>query len=451
MLKFKFADVAEGLDSGKVLEIFVKEGDTVEEGDDLFSVETEKVTTEVTTPCDGEIKKILISPQEEIKVGQVVMHIDDGEGADEADTEVGSSQPEAEEKPPASVVGAITISDDVLPARRAPTTAPEYVNRDVRSTPVARKMAADLKIDLTKVKGSGDQGRILKADLEAFVAAQTEPQLPPQPQYVTPPSPQPGPPPPPPQAPPVRPVILPPLVGGQFQAGHEVELQSLSNIRQAISRAMTMSRTSIPEITLMREVNVDNLWALRKKLKDDAWARGVKLTFMGFFVKALALALTQFPNHNSVLDTKNNQLKIKKYFNIGIAVDAPQGLMVPVIKNADQKSVFIIAQEVATLAQKIRSNQISSSDLSDGTFTLTNYGSVGIEFATPVIKYPEAGIMGVGAIKRKPIVADDGEIKAGYILPVSLVVDHRIVDGAEAGRFLNAFIYLLEHPMALLI
>lgn len=451
MLHFKFADVAEGLESGKVIEVFVKEGDTVEEGDDLFSVETEKVSTEITTPVEGTIAKILIKPDEEIKVGQVVMHIDDSD--DEQDS---ADEPEK----PASVVGAITISDDIIPTRGTPVrptpvavATEQFVNTDIKSTPLVRKMAANLKVDLKFIKGTGVDGKIMKKDVENYMNQK-------QTTHVVPPTPQPMQPMPAPitpqivpQQPQVRPapINLPPLMAGNFTGNDEIELQAISNIRRAIAKAMTTSKSNIPEITLMREVNVDKLWTLRSKLKNDAMARGVKLTFMGFFIKALALALTQFPNLNAVLDEKNNQLKIKKFYNIGMAVDAPVGLMVPVIKNADQKSVFVIAKEVVDLAGKIRTNTATGQDLSDGTFSITNYGSVGIEFATPIIKYPEAGIMGVGAIKRKPVVDDDGTIKAAYILPVSLVVDHRIVDGADAGRFLNAFIYLLENPMSLLI
>ncbi len=461
MFKMKLADIGEGLESGKILEFFVKVGDTIEEGDDVFNVETEKVTTEISSPVDGTIKEIHVNAGDEVMVGALVLTIDDGSGAGDEDEDEGAEEDAGGGS--ASVIGEVPMSDDELPARHAPA-APEpevFVNTQVLATPLVRKMAADQKIDLTHVKGSGPNGKILKKDLEAHATAApvqpTAAQAAPQPQaYVAPQAyipPQPQPqvvvptPPPPPQAPPV---VRRPMFFDNPGVDLPDTIEAFSGIRKAISRAMTISRSKIPETTLFKDIDVTKLWELRGQLKNDALAQGIKLTFLAFFVKAVAIALHQFPNLNARLDEEKSQIIQKRNYNMGIAVDTPAGLMVPVIKHADQKSVLRIAAEINDLAVNARNRTIKPTQLTGGTFTLTNFGSAGIEFATPVINYPEVGILGVGAIKRAPVIRDNSVVP-GYLLPVSLAIDHRVIDGADGGRFLKVFSDLLTNPFSLLM
>lgn len=504
MYKFKFADIAEGLETGKVIEIFVKEGQKIEDGDDLFSVETEKVNTEIGSPVDGVIHKILMKEGEEIEVGQVVMIIDDGSGDDDSDDTAATTEAEEpivpESSGGASVVGDVPISDDLIPSRTvAPKPAPSDSNAKIIATPVVRRRAkkegVDLSaitgtgpngkitttdldnylqnkrpsaaatptgatttaptkvkaspavrraaknagIDLTQVKGTGPGGRITSADLASFqsvppsTSIPTAPKTPPmQPATATPS------------------VELPPFQP-HFVPSEPLRREPMTGIRKAIARQMSLAKRTIPETTLMREVNMDKLIKMRAELKEEAANQGVKLTFMAFFIKAVAMALQKFPILNCSLDADANEIIYKNFYNVGIAVDSPTGLMVPVIKNADQKSILRIAAEVTDLAAKVRNRTIKMNEMQEGTFSISNFGSVGIEYATPVINYPESGILGIGSFIKRAIINDKGEVVPGTILPVSLTIDHRTIDGADGGRFLHYLKSIIENPVKLVL
>lgn len=225
----------------------------------------------------------------------------------------------------------------------------------------------------------------------------------------------------------------------------------MSSIRKAISKAMTNSRTIIPEVTLTMDINVTELVRLRGQLKESALEKGVKLTYMPFIAKAAVLSLQSYPIINTTYDHASEEIIYKNFFNLGIAIDTEAGLIVPVIKGADQYNILQLGAKIADLAKLARDKKLTMADLKDASFTITNFGSVGAKYATPVINYPESAILGVGAIEEKLVMDKTGNVNVNHILPVSLAVDHRTIDGADGGRFLLKLKSLLENPATLLI
>ncbi|MDR4968742.1 MAG: dihydrolipoamide acetyltransferase family protein, partial [Acholeplasmataceae bacterium] len=289
-------------------------------------------------------------------------------------------------------------------------------SKKVLATPVARQMAKDLNVDIQKVKGTGENGRVLKEDIQKMASSSSSGQQ----QKVT------------------------------VSAQGDVEYVEISKLRKAIVKSMTLSKQIIPHTVLMDEVVVDKLVELRNKVKGQAAAQDIKLTYMAFVMKATVLALKEFPNFNASFDQENDRMIYKKYINLGMAVDTPDGLIVPNIKDADQMSILELAKEIRDVADKTVARKIQLSQLQNTTFSITNFGAADVAYGTPIINHPEVGILGIGKIEQKPIV-ENGEIKAAYTLPLSLAVDHRVIDGAEAGRFLNKIKSLLNDPMMLLL
>uniref|UniRef100_UPI00047E21BB dihydrolipoamide acetyltransferase family protein n=1 Tax=Acholeplasma equifetale TaxID=264634 RepID=UPI00047E21BB len=401
----------------------------VKEGDTLVIVETDKVNAELPSPVDGTILKLGKAEGEAIHVGETVVLI----GQNGATLESVSAQEEAQApKKGAGVVGEIEVSDEIIGS--------SFETQEVQSTgkvlasPVARKLAADLNVNISSVKGSGEQGRVLKEDVEkagskveAPKAEAVQAQAPAQSA----------------QAPQTQTYAAPKPQG-------EFETVKISRLRKAISNAMVRSKTMIPHTVLMDEINVNALVEFRSKAKGVAEQKGVKLTYLAFIAKAVVIALKEFPLFNASFNHDTDEVYIKKYINLGIAVDTPDGLIVPNIKNAQNLSVFELATQIRTLADDTIARKISLDQQQNGTFTITNFGSAGIAFGTPVINYPELAILGVGKIEQKPVV-ENGEIKIASMLPLSLAVDHRIIDGADGGRFLMRIKELLMNPTLLLL
>jgi pyruvate dehydrogenase E2 component (dihydrolipoamide acetyltransferase) len=224
----------------------------------------------------------------------------------------------------------------------------------------------------------------------------------------------------------------------------------LRGVRRSIAKAMVKSKYTAPHVSAMDEADVTELWKIREKEKKAAEKKGIKLTILPFIIKAVLAGLSEHPYLNASLDDENEEVVLKKYLNIGLATDTPEGLMVPVVKNAKEKSIFDLAQELTQLAEKARNRTIDLADLKGGTFTITNYGAVRGIYGTPIINYPEVAILGIGKIQEMPVVRD-GKIVVRKILPLSISFDHRVVDGAEAARFLNTVIARLEDPDLILL
>ncbi|ABC01559.1 dihydrolipoamide acetyltransferase family protein [Mycoplasma capricolum] len=436
MFKVKFADIGEGLTEGTVAEVLVKVGDVVKEGQSLYFVETDKVNSEIPAPVAGKIAVINIKAGQEIKVGDVVMEIEDG-----SDTSA-TSEPKAETKSEAkvevveenaSVVGATPVSNDVI-VRKQTTT----VNKSstIKATPLARKVAADLNIDLSLVTPTGPNQRILVADIKNHQASST--QLASQPISQPAPTPSPS----------AHQTIAPTIKVVEPSAPLSWDEVPMNGVRKATVKAMTKSHTEIAAFTGMKNTDITETHKMRTELKDHAAASGIKLTYLAFIIKAVAKSLRDMPNINVRGDFANNKIQFMHNINIGIAVDTPNGLMVPVIKGADHLSVFEIAIKISELANKAKDGKLTRAEMTEATFTVSNFGSVGLDYATPIINSPESAILGVGTMSQTPLYIN-GELQKRFIMPLSMTCDHRIIDGADAGRFLIKVQDYLSKPVLL--
>ncbi|VEU81316.1 2-oxo acid dehydrogenase subunit E2 [Haploplasma axanthum] len=421
---FKFADIGDGIEEGKILEWKFKVGDKVKEGDTLVIVETDKVNAELPSPVTGTIVKIGKAEGEVIKVGETVVLLDDGSGK-----YIGGSdaKTEAVEENGASVIGELSVSSDLIDSSDETHKSEVKTNKKALATPVARNLAKKLGVNINEITGTGSNGRVMKEDIEKFANKGSKTEAPVAAKATT--------------------VNVP---AANVSRQGDVTIEAITSTRKSISKAMTTAKTIIPETVLMDEVVIDNLIELRKRAKPLAEAQGINLTFMAFISKAVVIALKEFRIFNSSFDHDKNEIIYKNFINLGFAVDTPSGLIVPNIKDADTLSVFALAKQVRELADKAIARKVQLADIQNGTFTITNFGSVGVSYGTPVINYPEVAILGVGKISKKPIVVGD-EIKIGSTLPLSIAVDHRIIDGADAGRFLLRVKELLSNPELMLL
>lgn len=445
MFNVKFADIGEGIHEGVILKIFVKQGQEIEEGQDLFTLETDKVNAEIPSPVSGKILEIKYEVGADVNVGDTIIVVDDGQPGTRSNMEMEGEpgQPhhdmpksEGEVNEPiseakgASVVGQIDVSSDMIPSSDEVGGFSQEAStyKRVLATPVARAMAKDLGVDIKEIKGTGPNGRIMKDDIRKFAENQKagSKSEPGQSNHIQ------------------RPKI-------KIEEGDmPVERVKMSMLRKTISDNMVKSRFTIPHTTVMDEADVADLVALKREVAPMASEEGVKLTYMAFFVRAVVVALKAYPYLNASLDETTNEIVLKKAFHIGLAVDTPEGLMVPVIRNADQKSIFEIAREIERLSKGAHDRTLKLEELKDSTFSITNYGSVGASFGVPIIRYPEAGILGIGAITQKPVVFE-GAVAIREMMPLSLSFDHRVIDGADAGRFVNEVKRLLGNPHKLIL
>jgi len=428
MIEFKFPDIGEGVTEGVLLHWLVKPGDKVQEGDSLCEVETDKVTTEMPSPVDGIVERCHGKVGETIAVGDVLVTFrasDEKNKKDETDKE--RAKDPLKEKPAeenAGVVGTLDVSEELMETSREgiPAAKPSAgMPEKVLATPVARKMAHDHGVDIRQIKGTGPAGRVMKADIQGFESSQPKDLE----RSPTPPT--------------------------TTHGSDPVERMKLSNLRKAIMKKMVESTSSIPHTTAMDEIDVTSLVEYREKVKhlfvDE---HQVKLTYLPFIIKALTTALATHPRFNSQLDVSNQELVLIKAYHIGIAVDTPEGLMVPVIRNADQKSLLALQLEAEKLSRAARERTLKLEQVKGSTFSITNYGSFGASFGTPIINHPEAAILGIGRIEQKPVVMD-GQVAIRWMMPLTLAFDHRIVDGGDAGRFMKDLTRSLTSPDDLLL
>jgi pyruvate dehydrogenase E2 component (dihydrolipoamide acetyltransferase) len=440
MYDFKFSDIGEGLHEGQILKWFFKVGDKVKEGDVLCVVETDKVNAEIPAPVNGVITKLGAEVGQTIHVGETLVMIEDNANgaapvatAPKADVKKETPKPEvkkeAAEEKGAAVVGEVVVSNEVIASSNEGFENSSVTvvsnNAKVLATPVARKMAADLKVDLSKLKGSGESGRVMKADIQAAAKSQgTSSVATASVSFATPSMPS-----------------LP---------KDGVKRVKISKLRQAIVKAMNTANIVIPSTTLMDEIDVTKLVEFRKSQKAKLEEKGIKLTYLPFIVKAVTMAIKDYPIFNASFDHESEEIVYKDFVNIGVAVDTPDGLIVPNVKNADQKSIVTLAKEIEALGAATRARTVKLEELQNGTFSITNYGTTGIKLGTPVIKHPELAILGIGSIYRKPVVEGD-QIVIRDVLPLSLTIDHRVIDGADGGRFLLKVKELLSDPMQIFL
>ena len=424
---FNFPDIGEGLEEGIIVEWLVKKGQKVETGDLLVTMETDKVVAEIPSPKSGTLSALFGKVGETINVGDALVEIEiEGVAGEEAVKEVEKgSDLEAVKEEGAGVVGTLEIAGNSAVLSGSTEGISEIsstekpLKRKVLATPISRAMAKDMGIDINGVKGSGPAGRVVKEDILKFAESRTKPSV------STPQT-------------------------ALSEERNRVDVEPLTQIRKTIAKNMIQSKHNAAHMSIFDDVEISELDRIRKQYKERYTSEGIKLTYLAFIVKALTYALKKHKSLNSEMDTDNDNMLYKRYYNIGLAVDTEKGLVVPVIRNADKLSIREIATEIQNLSEKARDGKLTLNDFKDGTFTITSYGSIGGKYAVPVINYPQAGILGIGRISKQPIVKNDN-LDIGLVLPLSLTVDHRIVDGGEVSRFLNTIMGYLADPVTLVM
>lgn len=408
--KFKFPDVADGITEGEIVRWLVHEGDRVDENQPVVEVETDKAVIVLPSPFSGTVLKNHFEEKDIVKVGEVLVNIGE-EGEDFIEQEFESGEDPVEKKRPApGSVDKITESSEVI--------------REVKAIPKVRRLAKEIGIDLKTVTGTGFKGRITEEDI--LKSKDLRPKKP--------------------GAVPVREEEKSQVkIKARSDIYGEVERIPLRGVRRATARRISESVSRAALVTHFEEADATELVRIREEYKKKAHKKSYNVTFLPFIVKAVVAALKSHPLMNAALDDQEEEIIIKKYYNIGIAVDVPDGLIVPVIKAADQKSVFELAEEIQKLAEAAKQRSLDLADLRGGTFSIANAGKLGGEFATPIINTPEAAILATMKIKER-VRAENGGIKIKKTLPLCLSYDHRVIDGPEAARFLNNLIQRLENP-----
>lgn len=443
--EFKLPDIGEGIHEGEIAKWLIAEGDKINEDDVLVEIQNDKAVVEIPSPVDGTVSKIHVEEGEVTTVGTTIVTIDDGSedsGSSDKVEEKSEEKPEekAEKTSEKPADDAAKPADEEQVSEESPNKEEKQPDKDksdsdkiVIAMPSVRKFARENDVDIKEVTGTGKNGRILKEDIENFgtEAAESE------------------------QAEETKEETSASSEGTQKaplkqQTGELETREKMSGMRKAIAKAMVNSKHTSPHVTHIDEVEVDALWAHRKKFKEIAAEQGVKLTFLPYVVKALVSALKKYPELNTSIDNETFEVIQKHYYNVGIAADTEKGLVVPVVKDADKLSMFEISDEINELATKARDGKLSSDEMKGGSVTISNLGSAGGKWFTPVINQPEVAILGIGRIEEQPVVRD-GEIVAARVLALSLSYDHRQIDGATAQNALNHIKRLLNNPDLLLM
>ncbi|WP_206881095.1 dihydrolipoamide acetyltransferase family protein [Alicyclobacillus mali (ex Roth et al. 2021)] len=434
-MEFKLADIGEGIHEGEILRWLVKEGDQVEQDAPLVEVQTDKVAAELPSPVAGVIERIVAREGQVVPVGTVLAVIREAgahpaaAAASVAAPVAADAQASAQEKPATQASAAQEGRATAAP--EASGAARRGGKRRALATPHVRALARKLGVDIDEIDGTGPVGRVTEEDVRRFAEGGRGPAVEPARGHTE-------------HAVEAQPTTAS-RVATPEASGELVEQVPLRGLRRRIAEHMVQAKRIIPHATHIDEVEMDGIEALRERLRPYAEARGVKLTSLAFFVKAVAIALKEFPYVNASVDEAQEHVLLRRYYHIGIAVDTEQGLIVPVVKHADQKSVFEIGREVSDLARRARENRLSLDEVTGSTFTISNAGAVGGLYATPIINYPESAILGIHKMAPRPVVRNN-EIVIRNIAHVSLSFDHRIIDGGMAIRFTNRVRELLEEP-----
>ena len=447
-----------------VIEVLVEVGDRIRPEDPLVTLESDKATMDVPAPAAGVVRELEVAVGDNVSEGSVLLRLEaegvEGEaagggesapaGPGEAETAQAAGDAAAEETPardtapaaakaeaaPAdsgpSATGASAPDPRAPQGRPSPTAslAPEPTPRPVsHATPAMRRYARELGVDLAKVKGTGRKGRILREDISGFVKRALA-------------APAPG----------VAPAGtgIPPIPAVDFGKFGEIETRPLGRIKRISGPHLHRSWVNVPHVTNHDEADVTDLEAFRRSIKDEAAAAGVRITLLAFVTKAVAATLGEFPTFNASLSADGGSIVLKKYVHVGIAVDTPNGLMVPVLRDADRKGVYDLAREMAELGARAREGALKSDELQGGTFTISSLGGIGGTAFTPIINAPEVAILGLSRSRMTP-VWDGTAFQPRLMLPLDLSWDHRVVDGAEAARFLAHLARLLADVRRLLL
>ena len=425
----KLPEVGEGIDSGTVVGILVSVGDTIEVDQPLLELETDKAVVEVPSSAAGTVKEILVSESEEAQIGQVIVTLDEAGSAASAPAAASEPDEPKQEEPKQE-----SKAEPAKPAASsAPTPTPTPANdgdgSSIPAAPSVRRLARELGVNLADVAGSGVLGRISAADVKQFAETGSAR---PQPQTSQAPAPAAG-------------VSIPQLP--DFGKFGEVEREPMSGIRKATVKQMALAWSTVPMVTNFDKADLTQLETLRKQYQPHAEAEGAKITPTAMLLKITAAALKRFPKFNASLDVHNNEVVFKHYINIGVAVDTPNGLLVPVIRDVNSKGIITLAAELGEFAQKARDRKLSPDDMQGGNFSISNLGGIGGTNFTPIVNTPEVAILGVARGSVEPIWNKQTEtFEPKMMLPLSLTYDHRLIDGADAAHFLRFICQTVEDP-----
>jgi pyruvate dehydrogenase E2 component (dihydrolipoamide acetyltransferase) len=427
-MDLKLPKLGEGAESGTVVSVLVKEGDRIEKGQSILELENEKAVAPIPATASGSVVRILVKPGDKLSVGEVILTLAEAGGA------APPAAPVEARSRPADVETVVTSEEGEAEAPiageaefEAAETAPSPAGLAPAAAPSLRKLARELGIDLTRVRGSERGGRIVLADLRAYIQRLQELAAAPQAKAAppaTPPAPKPA--------------------SIDFSKWGPVRKQPLSALRQTIGRRMAESWNTIPHVTQFDEADATALVELRKKYAPAYEGKGARLTLTSFAVRAVVATLKKHPIFNASLDEAAQELVFKDYFHIGVAVDTEQGLIVPVLRDADKKSLLEISREMNDLAEKARARKVSLEELKGGTFTISNQGGIGGGHFTPIVNKPEVAVLGLGRASLKPVVLG-GRIEPRVMLPICLSYDHRVIDGGSAARFTVDLAQALEN------
>jgi 2-oxoglutarate dehydrogenase complex dihydrolipoamide succinyltransferase (E2) component len=429
VLEFKLPDLGEGVAEGEIVKWLVSEGQEIKEDQPMVEVMTDKATVQIPSPANGVVKQILAQEGQTVKVGTNLVILDNSQGKDGGNVPRAQRTTQEQKQEEVKEKG---VSQPIT--ERSPSTHQEIrqETRPVIATPATRKLARDLGVDIETVFGSGPGGRVTEEDVRKAIPKSKQASVQ---QAIQGPKAV--------ERPVQRPGVLAERPPAEAQANEE--RVPIHGIRKRISEKMLKSAQTTASVTHIDEIDFTELVSLREAAKPLAEAKKIKLTYLPFIMKAVITTLKQFPFFNASIDDQNQEFIIKHYYNIGFATDTPNGLIVPVVKNAERKDVFEIAREIERLSEDARAGKIQLQDIQGGTFTITNIGTLGGVMSTPIINVPEVAILGVHKIQKKPVILKD-RLAIRDIAFVALTFDHRIVDGADAARFTTKLKEYLENP-----
>jgi pyruvate dehydrogenase E2 component (dihydrolipoamide acetyltransferase) len=426
-MDLKLPPLGEGADSGTVVTLFVKEGDQIAEEQPLLELENEKAVATIPSTGSGTVTKVFVKAGDKLSVGQRILSFEEGGKGKEEPGEKSQTAPAEKddpvEKPKAAAPKAEPDKEAEPDEEAEPNTKPGIAPA---ASPSLRKLAQDLGIDLIRVRGSEPGGRIVMGDIRAYIqrlqARATGTQAKAAAEAVAP--------------------AKPAVEHIDFSKWGSVSRKPLSPLRQVIARRMSENWNAVPHVTQFDEADITELMALRKKYAGTYEQRGARLTLTGFALKVVVETLKKHPMLNSSLD--GDEIVLKEYFHIGVAVDTEAGLIVPVIRDVDKKSVFDLSKELEELAKKARDRKISAEELKGGTFTISNQGGIGGGHFTPIVNKPEVAILGLGRGATKPVIREE-RVESRVLLPIALSYDHRVIDGGAAARFVVDLVAAFEN------
>ncbi|HQI75905.1 MAG TPA: 2-oxo acid dehydrogenase subunit E2 [Candidatus Latescibacteria bacterium] len=426
----KIPDLGENVQGGQIVNVFAVQGEMIEIDQPMVELETDKATIEVPCPVGGKVVGVLVKPGDKVTVGQAVLSVDETEVLkEEAKPEPAPKEAAPEEPPKPEPAVAPAEKAPEAPATRSepeagllapsPDTAP--------ATPSVRRFAREIGIDITKVPGTGEGGRITHDDVKAFSRAQNEARV-----VATAGS------------------GIPAAALPDFEKWGALERQEMSNVRRKTAEHMAFCWATIPHVTQFDTADITALEDWRKRAAKQVEAAGGKLTVTAVVLKIVGAALKAFPQFNASIDVASNQIVLKKYVHVGIAVATDRGLLVPVIRDVDKKSITELSVELSEVSEKARSRKLGIEDMQGGCFTISNLGGIGGTYFTPIVNWPEVAILGLSRAQVQPVYVD-GELKPRLIMPLSLSYDHRVVDGVDGAAFVRWIARALEDPLTILL